>query len=401
MCSLEIGLNGGLQMKETKRHQLLWKIVYYPVMLFMRLRFGYRPKVQPVEAPALIVSNHVTDIDPLMLALTVRNFTYFIASEHVFRHPLAGKLLIWAMSPISRMKGSTAGDTAITALRRMKKGFSVALFAEGNRTFNGVTADIVESTAKLAKVSGASLVTHRFRGGYLTSPRWAGADMRKGLLTGEIVHIYSPEELKKMTPAQIAEAIRADIHEDAYATQARWQIPYRGKNLAQHLERALCLCPVCGQLGRLKSRGDELTCACGLRAVYTPLGYLEGTGLPFSTVTEWDRWQAQELLTRTRTAGREPIASDGDVTVFELGEDGTETSLGVGTLTVYADRFQWGDQVLPFGDVTGAGLTGPQTLTLTVGGGRSLVFRRDGVCSMRKYVTVYHAATAPEKLLSV
>ena len=150
-------------MEDSRRHKLLWNIAYYPAKLFLCLRYNYHPKVQPIDGPSIIVSNHVTDLDPLFLALTVRKFTYFVASEHVFRR--FGKLLTWAQGPISRMKGTTAGSTAMTILRRVRKGFNVALFPEANRTFNGVNLAIVESTAKLVRSSGASLVTHRFRGG--------------------------------------------------------------------------------------------------------------------------------------------------------------------------------------------------------------------------------------------
>lgn len=401
MCSLEIGLNGGLQMKETKRHQLLWKIVYYPVMLFMRLRFGYRPKVQPVEAPALIVSNHVTDIDPLMLALTVRNFTYFIASEHVFRHPLAGKLLIWAMSPISRMKGSTAGDTAITALRRMKKGFSVALFAEGNRTFNGVTADIVESTAKLAKVSGASLVTHRFRGGYLTSPRWSGASVRKGRFTGEIVRVLSPAELKGMSPAEIADVIREDIYEDAYETQKEWRVPYKGKRLAEHLERAVCVCPRCETLGSLHSEGDRFSCSsCGLEGVYTAEGWLEGEGLPFRTILDWDRWQAEKLQALADSAGDAPIVSDDDIDLCEILDDFREIPADHGRLRIFRDRFELSGRRFFFKDISGIAINGPQTVVINTHG-RNFALKSTRVRNLRKYLTLYRAVTAPDKILAI
>lgn len=388
-------------MEASKRHRLLWNIVYYPVKLYMRLRFGYRPKVQPIEALAFIVSNHVTDLDPLMLALTVRNFTYFVASEHVFRHPVFGKLLIWAMSPIPRLKATTAGDTAITALRRMRKGFSVALFAEGNRTFNGVTIDIVESTAKLAKISGASLVTHRFRGGYLTSPRWSGDSVRKGRFTGEIVRVIPPEELKTMTPAEIADIIREDIYEDAYETQAAWHIPYRGKNLAEHLERAVCMCPRCEKLGTLQSLGDRFFCTeCGLEGVYTPEGWLEGEGLPFRTVRDWDRWQAEKLQALADAAGDEPIVSDDDIDLCEVLDDFREVRLDHGRLRAFRDRFELSNRRFFFRDISGIAINGPQTAMISTQG-RHFTFKSDRVRNLRKYLTVYHAVTAPEKILAI
>lgn len=388
-------------MEHFKRHNLLWKIVYYPIRLLFFLWYGYHPKVQPIPAPSLIVSNHCTNLDPLMLALTVKNHTYFIASEHVFRKPLLAKFLFWAESPIVRVKGTTASDTALTAIRRLRKGYSVALFAEGNRTFNGVTADIVESTAKLARISGANLVTHRFRGAYFTSPRWSGGSVRRGRMTGEIVNIYTPDQLKAMTPAQIADVIRADIYEDAYATQAEWKIPYKGRNLARNLERVLCVCPRCEALGSMRTEGNKLFCAdCGLTAEYTAYGYLEGDGVPFRTITEWDRWQADKILARAESAGEELIASDEDVTVCEVTEDHEEIPQTTGTLKAFRDRFECGDMILRFKDISGISINGPQTIMLS-SQGRNLSILSDRVRNLRKYLTIYHAVTEPEKLLSI
>lgn len=384
-----------------KRHAFLWRLIWWPVWLWMRLKYNYHAKTHPIKGPALIVSNHTTDFDPFFLALTVKNPTYFVASSHIFHNPKISKWLVWAQAPIARVKGATAGDTALTAIRRLRRGFNVALFAEGNRTFNGVTADIVESTAKLARMSGASLVTHRFRGGYLTSPRWSGRSVRKGLFTGEIVNVYPPEELKAMKPDEIADHIRADIHEDAYATQAEWRIPYKGKNRAEHVERTLCLCPACGKLGALESSGDTLVCtACGLSAVYTEEGWLEGENVPFRTVLDWDRWQAKELQKRADAAGDACIADDTDMELLEITEDYEEKSVGIGRMAIFRDRLECAGRILRFADVTGMSLNGPQSLILTARGIHYTVKSRR-VRNLRKYLTLFHAVTAPDKLMSL
>lgn len=388
-------------LEASKRHQLLWDLCYHPVKLYMRLRYHYRPKVQPVKQPSLIVSNHVTDLDPLFLALTVRHFSYFVASEHVFRRPRLAKLLRWAMDPIPRMKSDSGGDAAMAAIRRLRKGFRVALFPEANRTFNGVTSDIIESTAKLARISGASLVTHRLRGGYLTSPRWSGNSLRRGRFTGEVVRVIGPEQLRAMKPEEIAAVIREDIYENAYETQEQWDVPYRGKNLAESIERVVCICPRCEALGTIRSSGDTFSCTgCGLTGRYTEKGWLEGEGLPFRSVLAWDRWQAEKLQALADAAGDGPMAADDGIELCELDEQFTESNARTGTLRAYRDRFELAGARLFFRDISGIVLNGPQTIEITARG-KHFTLKSSHVRNMRKYRTLYHAVMAPEKLLSL
>ena len=105
-------------------------------------------------------------------------------------------------------------------LAKLRDGRNVALFPEGNRSFNGLSGDFPPATGKLVKKSGATLVTYRLHGGYLTTPRWS-TSLRKGKLWGEIAGIYSPEKLKAMTEDEVNRAIRHDLFVDAYADQKK------------------------------------------------------------------------------------------------------------------------------------------------------------------------------------
>ncbi len=388
-------------MKNHWFHRLVWAIITPPLWLFTRIRFNFHPHPKPLPEPYLAVSNHCNDLDPIFLGLTLRKQCYYIASEHIFRkgNGLGGRILMALQAPIVRQKGTTAGDTALTAIRRLRKGCSVAVFAEGNRSFNGQTGSIVASTAKLAKASGATLVTHRFRGGYLTAPRWA-SHLRRGRLDSEIVGIYPPDVLKTMTAAEVADLLRRDIYENAFVTQRERMIPYRSKKPAEHIERALYFCPRCGKGGGLQSRDDELFCTCGMRTRLNVYSFFEGGDLPFDNMLDWDRWQAEQMLQLVQNAGEEPIASDEDVVLEEISDDRTVRRLGVGTLTAYRDRFELCGEVIPFASVSGIGLSSSQGIELTCGGHHWFITSLR-ICNLRKYSTFYRAAITPEDILAV
>lgn len=388
-------------MKGQRLHRFVWAILKPPLWLFTRVRFNFHPHPQPINGPFLAVSNHCNDLDPILLGLTLRKQCYYIASEHIFRkgNGLGGKILMALQAPIVRQKGTTAGDTALTAIRRLRKGYNVAVFAEGNRSYNGQTGAIVASTAKLAKASGATLVTHRFRGGYLTTPRWS-THARRGRLDGEIVGIYPPEALKAMTAAEVADLLRCDIYENAFDTQREKKIPYRGKKLAECLERALYFCPVCGKAGGLKSQGDELFCSCGMRTRYNVYGFFEGGDLPFDNMLDWDKWQAEKMLALVRSDGSECIASDTDIVLDEVNDDRSVRRHGTGTICAYRDRFELCGEVFPFREISGVGLSGSQGVELSCAG-RHWFITSPQIRNLRKYTTLYRAAVSPEEILAV
>ncbi|MDR3276363.1 MAG: 1-acyl-sn-glycerol-3-phosphate acyltransferase [Treponema sp.] len=241
----------------------------------LRAVFQYQGRVlRQIPAPAIIVANHNTDIDPILLGLSFPRHSYFVASEHIFRWGPVSWLLRLLFAPIIRAKGGANTQTVMEILGTLREGYNVSIFAEGNRSFSGVTGPVLPATGKLVRASGAHLVTFRFRGGYFASPRW-GRRMRKGPIRGELVGVYSPEQLSTMKAAEITGLIQRDIHEDAYESQARDPRAYRSRAPAEDLETGLYLCPECGRMGALSSRASRLYCSCGLEYRYDEYGALQ------------------------------------------------------------------------------------------------------------------------------
>jgi hypothetical protein len=72
-------------------------------------------------------------------------------------------------------------------------------------------------------------------------------------MRGYVVNVYSPEQLKTMSPEEVNQRIREDIMEDAFDRQLTMPYRYKGKDLAKGLEHALYFCPKCGKTGTLHS----------------------------------------------------------------------------------------------------------------------------------------------------
>jgi 1-acyl-sn-glycerol-3-phosphate acyltransferase len=253
-----------------------------------------------------------------------------------------GPVIKYLGSVIPHSKGTKGRKTALLTIKRIRRGESVFLAAEGEQTWNGISADVMPYTGKLVKGSGASLITYRLEGAYLSYPRWA-RHPRKGRIYGHPVNVYTPEVLAGMTESEIESAINEDIRSDS----AKWQEEQNGGPVsfvcekggnAEGLERAVCACPECGRIGGLVTFGDDISCSCGFSARLTDTGCFE-KGDPFEYTAEWeqyDRRKIKELLDKKETG---TLFSDERIILRQIFPDHTDEVVDKGRLElVYNGR---------------------------------------------------------------
>ena len=279
-----------------RRHKFFWPSLRAVVSGFLRLKFGYRTKIaKDLPEQYIVLANHNTDWDPLFVGASFKRQMYFVASEHISRWKHAYKFIRYFFEPIMRYKGSVASSTVMDVLKKTRAGENVCIFAEGYRSWDGVTNPILPSTGKLVKKAGCALVTYKITGGYFVSPNWSEDGLRRGPIEGAVVNIYAKEQIAEMSADEINEVIVRDLHEDAYARQLAAPKRYKGKKLAHRLENLAYLCPKCGKQDSLRSEKDKVRCeACGLEFSYDEFGVLHG--LSHKTVQELANWQRKETL---------------------------------------------------------------------------------------------------------
>ena len=371
-----------------QRQRRAYRVLHSAARVLMKALLNYQAEPGPrVEGPCLVLSNHVTDFDPFLVGLSFPEHMYFVAGENVLRMGFLSKIAARYASLIQRVKGTTDAEAALQILRTLKKGRNVCMFAEGNRTFTGETLPIAPATAKLVKLSRSTLVTYRLTGGYLSTPRWS-AHRRKGRMHGGPVGVYGPEELKRMSEAEVLELLRRDLYENAYATQAKDPVAYRGKALAETLETALYLCPRCRRIDTLHSEGDRFFCDCGLSMTLDEYGFFRGDDLPFKTPLDWDKWQTGEMEKLAETLGEEAAFSDEDQTLNRKEDDHSLTPLITGTMALYRDRLTIGDRAFPLKELRGIGLIQRQGMVFSTADGDFAITANRLRC-VRKYQTLF------------
>lgn len=348
-----------------KRHVFFYKFFYPFVALFLKIKFGYRFKIaKNLPEPYIVLSNHNTDYDMLLVGVSFPRQMYFVASEHILRWKRAAKFLRYAFAPIARYKGSTAASTVMEVLRCIRAGRNVCIFAEGNRSWDGVTTPILPSTGKMVKSARCALVTYRIEGGYFVSPNWSEKNTRRGPICGAPVNVYTKEQLAGMSVEEINAAIVRDLHEDAYERQLKNPVRYRGKDLAVRFENLLFICPKCGALDSIESHDDRIDCrACGLTFRYTEYGMLEGL-LGFRTVKELAAWQKEEVR-KSIAAGTALFTTD-QAKLASIARH-EETLLDEGPLAMDAHRLVCGTTSIPVESISDIAMHGRRSIVFTTG----------------------------------
>ena len=374
-------------MDPYRRHVWIYRFLSVLVRPVLRAKFNLSGEKLQADGPFLLVSNHVTGWDPLLVGVCLGGRqAYFVASEHIFRLGLLTKVLHWLLAPIPRRKASTGMDTVKACLRHLHAGHSVCLFAEGEQCWDGRTGPIFPATGKLAKSSGAALVTFRLEGGYLSLPRW-GKHICRGAVHGHPVGVYSPEELKKLSPQEINALIERDIAEDAWERQRQRPVRYRGKRRAEGMERALYACPGCRRIGTLRTDRDRVFCPCGFERRYTEYGFFEPRE-PFETLADWDLWQRELLRARDFAHEGDLLFQDEGLELKRIQSDHREELLTLGTLRQFEDRLECADWRFPLPEIRSMAMVQTHLLLFSSGGNYYQLRSSTGV-NLRKYLEIW------------
>lgn len=372
-----------------KRHEFLkktWKILQPLVNIFMKFKFNTRHDDIYVDGPCIIIANHVSSWDPLLLSQSFpRMKLYYVASEHLFRMGILSKLIVWLVEPLPRKKATMGTDTVMMCLRHLRAGHAVCLYAEGNSTWDGLSDKVFPATGKLVRNSGATLVTFCLEGGYLSAPRW-GKGTRRGKVYGHRVGIYTPEQLKAMSPDEINAVINRDIFENAWERQKIEKVRFKGKNTAKYMERVLFLCPQCKKIGGLKGEGDRISCSCGFGVQYTDLCSFDPP-VPFENIYEWDKWQL-EAVRNFEFAHDEVLFSDDNMTLSQIGANHEETIIATGNASMTKDSIICAEHVFPLNEIENMSIV-QASILLFYTGGKYYQIRANKPRCHRKYLTVW------------
>lgn len=328
-------------------HVLLFLVV--PVLKGI---FGIKKseKMSLPEGGCMVLYNHVTDLDVVWIIDAFRTHMYCVASEHIVRFPVAGKLIRYFFAPIL-IKKSTGGAGAVMEMHRhIKAGHNILLAPEGVRTGNGRTGAISPVIASVIKKLKCPVVTVRIHGGFMTTPRW-GRGIRRGQMTVEKVSQYSKEEISAMSADDLHARICDDLAEDAYSNP----VAHKGRRRAENIELQLYLCPSCRQYFTIRSEKNDFFCSCGLHGTVNEYGELSGDKIPYRTIGEWDGWEKNYIkdypLPKKESAEEVTLLQSVGPAIRSIDKEHGNALLDRGNLVLTNLALSVGDTKIPIGEI--------------------------------------------------
>ncbi len=320
-------------------------------MLFQKkygVEYEYLADPRKDKGPHIVVSNHTSRADYIFTGLPLLPGAYnFVAGHNEFyRSHLAG---VFSLLQVIPKKNFTPDLYTIKAVSRvLNAGGKIVIYPEGMNSISGANQPVAIGTGKFLKHFGINVYYTKIRGGYLTCPKYNLTD-RYGKVKVTIGLMFTPEELKTLSPEEIEARLNEHLYHDDYEWNLQEKIAYKNDGkLAEDLETLLYYCPKCGKEHTMKGEGMRFYCTeCGngatLDDTYAMTPFDESCVIP-KTQTAWFALQRE----RAREAVKDPdfVLTEevelGNLPQYEmLKNEKTSNIVGKGVITLNHKGFTY------------------------------------------------------------
>jgi 1-acyl-sn-glycerol-3-phosphate acyltransferase len=182
----------------TGNIDLLYRISMWGAFAGVRLS-GVKVQVEGLEKldpgrAYIFMSNHVSNLDPPIMAPLIPNRTSIMVKKELFKVPILGRAMrIGSLVPVDR-GNRDAGIAAVRAAAEViEKKINMLIYVEGHRSFDGKLLPFKKGPFYLAAESGVPVVPVTIAGTHFVMPKGRFA-IRAGLVKVIFHDPISPSE---------------------------------------------------------------------------------------------------------------------------------------------------------------------------------------------------------------
>jgi 1-acyl-sn-glycerol-3-phosphate acyltransferase len=155
---------------------LLWNVVRWTSAFigFAVFRFrAFRQERVPKRGGVLIVANHQSYLDPVIVAIALHRSSSFMARSTLFVNPFFGAV-ISALNAFPVVRGGRDLQAVRDAVRRLERGECLVVFPEGTRTTDGRIGALQPGVLAIADRAGVPIVPAVVDGAFEAWPKGRG-----------------------------------------------------------------------------------------------------------------------------------------------------------------------------------------------------------------------------------
>jgi 1-acyl-sn-glycerol-3-phosphate acyltransferase len=193
----------------------VWRTIQFVMQIVFCFWLRYRARGidrLPAEGGALLLINHQSYLDPLLVGLPLRRPVSYLARDSLFRVPVIGWVLrnTYVM-PINREAASTA--SLREGIRRLRHGFYVGIFPEGTRSSSGTMGELKPGFLALVRRANVPVYPVGIAGAFQALPRgaWFLRPVKVCVVFGDALTREELEALDKASQPEALSLIRRRI----------------------------------------------------------------------------------------------------------------------------------------------------------------------------------------------
>jgi 1-acyl-sn-glycerol-3-phosphate acyltransferase len=185
-----------------------WRTFQFVMQNVFCFWMGYRARglEHLPDGGALLLINHQSFLDPLLVGLPLTRPVSYLARDNLFRVPVIGWMLrnTYVM-PINREAASTGSIRE--AIRRIEHGFYVGIFPEGTRSRDGQVGNLKPGFLALLKRTEAPVIPIGIAGAFEAFPKGSPLPL-PGRIRVVVGEPFDRERLTSFPREQEADLIR-------------------------------------------------------------------------------------------------------------------------------------------------------------------------------------------------
>jgi 1-acyl-sn-glycerol-3-phosphate acyltransferase len=147
---------------------MYWKTLTVATLGFS-LRISGRQNV-PRRGPALLIANHQSFLDPIVIGIASRRHLCYLARKTLFRNRIFGTLLS-SLNTVPVDQEGVAKEGLKTILQELKEGSAVLVFPEGQRSWDGKLQPLKPGIQLLIKRTKVPIIPIGVAGAHIALPR--------------------------------------------------------------------------------------------------------------------------------------------------------------------------------------------------------------------------------------